>query len=67
MTKLTEAQRNALPNSEFALPDKRKYPVDTPARAANAKARASMMEHEGKISVADVQKIYAKANRVLGK
>jgi len=40
MAKLTTKARKALPKSEFALPSERKYPVDTKARAANAKARA---------------------------
>lgn len=67
MSKLNAKKRNALPKSEFALPESRKYPVDTKARAANAKARASQMEAKGKLSPSAKAKIDAKANKVLGK
>jgi hypothetical protein len=39
--KLTAARRRRLPKSKFALPKKRKYPLDTIGRARNALARAS--------------------------
>ena len=65
MAKLTAKKRQNLPKSEFALPESRKYPVDTKARAANAKARATQMKNEGKISASTEKKIDAKANRVL--
>lgn len=65
MTKLTTKKRNALPKSKFAEPSDRKYPVDTRARAANAKARASEMEHKGKLSPAEKRKIDTKADKVL--
>ena len=67
MAKLNAKKRNALPTSEFALPKNRKYPVDTRARAANAKSRASQMEKKGKLSESAKEKIDAKANKVLGK
>jgi hypothetical protein len=66
MAKISTKARNALPNGEFALPGERKYPVDTKNRAKNAKARASEMEHKGKISKATEAKIDSRANRVLG-
>jgi len=44
MAKLTAKRRNKLPKSKFALPGKRKYPLDTKARARNALARASQNE-----------------------
>jgi hypothetical protein len=65
MKKLNANKRNALPKSEFGLPESRKYPVDTKARAANAKARATQMVNKGKLSPASKEKIDAKANRVL--
>jgi len=40
MAKLTAAQRNRLPDSAFAGPD-RSYPVNNPSHARNALARAS--------------------------
>lgn len=66
MTKLTAKKRNALPASAFASAD-RKYPVDTKARAANAKARATQMVEKGKLSKSEKKKIDAKANKVLKK
>jgi len=67
MAKLTTKARKALPKSEFALPAERKYPVDTKARAANAKARATQMVAKGRLSKSAEKKIDAKANKVLGK
>jgi len=60
-------QRNALPSGSFGLPAKRKYPVDTPARAANAKARASQQKNAGSLSAAEQAQIDAAANKKLGK
>ncbi len=65
MARLTAKQRNALPTSKFALPADRKYPVDTPSRAANAKARATQAVKAGRMSKSTEAKIDAKANRVL--
>lgn len=41
MATMTAKRRKSLPRSAFALPSKRKYPIDTPARARNALARAA--------------------------
>ncbi len=65
MAKLTSKSRNKLPKSEFALPDEKKYPVDTKARAINAKARATQMVNKGKLSESSKAKIDKKADRVL--
>lgn len=59
------ATRNKLPSSEFGLPGSRKYPMPDKSHAANAKARATQMEHKGKLSASQKAKIDAKANRVL--
>jgi hypothetical protein len=67
MAKLDAAKRKKIPKKEFALPESRKYPVDTKARAANAKARASQMVNKGKLSKSSETKIDAKANKILGK
>lgn len=67
MTKLTAKARKALPKNEFALPGKKKFPVDTPVRAANAKARATQAVKKGKMSKGTEAKIDAKANAKLGK
>lgn len=53
--------------SQFALPAERKYPVDTPARAANAKARATQQVKRGLLPPSTGAAIKAKANKVLGK
>ena len=39
MAALTSRRRRRLPSSSFAIPSKRKYPVDTQARARNAISR----------------------------
>lgn len=66
MAKLTTKKRNALPKSDFAGAN-RSYPVNDKAHARNAKARASEMEHKGKLSSSAKAKIDAKADRILGK
>lgn len=67
MAKLTFKQKNAEPKTEFGLPKERKYPMPDASYARNAKARASQMEHQGKLSAGDKKKIDAKADKVLGK
>lgn len=67
MAKLTTKRRNELPKSEFAEPGRRGYPLDTPARARNAKARASAQYNKGAMSKSTLEKIDAKANKKLGK
>ncbi len=62
--KLTSKARNRLSDAQFAGPD-RSYPVDTRARAANAKARATQMVKAGKLAPSTATKIKAKANKVL--
>lgn len=66
MSKLTTKKRDKLPASEFAGPD-RSYPVNDRSHAANAKARASEMEHKGKLSSSSKAKIDSKADKVLGR
>ena len=41
MAKLTTAERNKLPDSDFAEPSKRKYPIEDKAHQRNALARVS--------------------------
>ena len=59
MAKLTTKQRNALPDSAFAGPN-RSYPVNDRAHAANAKSRASQFA-----GPALKAKVFAKANKKL--
>ncbi|MDM2850181.1 hypothetical protein OGX83_16995 [Citrobacter sp. Cpo074] len=67
MAKLTAAKRKKIPKSEFGMPGERSYPMPDKAHAANAKARATQMENEGKLSPSAKAKIDAKANKVLKK
>lgn len=64
--KLKAATRNALPASKFGIPSQRKYPINNPSHAANAKARATQMVNKGKLSPAMASRIRTKANRILG-
>ena len=57
MAKLTAAQRNALPDSAFAGPD-RSYPINDPNHARNALSRAAQ-----NASPAQEAKIKAKVHR----
>ncbi len=66
MAKLTAAARRRIPASQFGLPKQRKYPMEDPSHAANAKARATQGVKKGRISAATAAKIRAKANRILG-
>jgi hypothetical protein len=61
MSKLTTAERNALPASDFAGPG-RSYPVEDKAHAAAAKSRASQFAGPKLKS-----KIDKKADKKLGK
>jgi hypothetical protein len=64
---MTASRRAGLPRSEFGLPGSRRFPLDTPGRAINAKARAAQMEEAGKLAPSSARKIRAKANRRLRK
>ncbi|MEO7047568.1 MAG: hypothetical protein ABI091_19880 [Ferruginibacter sp.] len=67
MTKLTTTTRKKIPKNEFGLPDKKKYPMEDNAHAANAKSRAAQMVKKGKLSQSDKKKIDTKADKVLDK
>ena len=67
MAKLSSKKRKALPKGTFGLPGSRKYPMPDKSHAANAKARASQQFKKGKLSASAKAKIFAKANRKLGK
>lgn len=41
MAKLTAKARNALPSKDFVFPKTRKFPIEDPAHAADAKSRAA--------------------------
>lgn len=63
--KLTTAARKSIPSSKFGLPGSRKYPMPNRSHAANAKARASAQYNKGALSLSELSKIDAKANKVL--
>jgi hypothetical protein len=65
MAELHANKRNKLKSSQFAEPEKRKYPIEDKAHARNAKARASQAEHAGRMSKAEESKIDRKADKVL--
>ena len=67
MAKLSSGERKSLPKSEFGEPGKRAYPMPDKSHARNAKARASEMEHKGKLSSGEKARIDAKADKKLGK
>jgi hypothetical protein len=64
--KLPAKTRNKLPASKFGMPGERKYPMPDRSHAANAKARASEMEHKGRISESTKESIDRKADAILG-
>lgn len=66
MAEMTTKSRKGLPKTAFGMPESRKYPMPDKAHAANAKARASQMVKQGKLSTSSKAKIDAKANKVLG-
>jgi hypothetical protein len=67
MAELKAKTRNKLPKSEFGMPGERKYPMPDKSHARNAKARASEMANNGKISESTKASIDRKADKVLGK
>lgn len=66
MVRLSYGQRKKLKKSTFGVPSKApgsgSYPMPDRAHAANAKSRASQFA-----SPSEKKKIFAKANRILGK
>jgi hypothetical protein len=65
MATLDEKQRDKLKDSQFGLPDERKYPMPDESHAANAKARAAQQVKAGNLSKADKARIDRKADRIL--
>jgi hypothetical protein len=67
MAELDAKHRDKLPDSKFAEPQERKYPIEDKAHARNAKARASQAVHAGRMSKAEEKRIDRKADAVLKK
>lgn len=66
MAKLTAKSRDALPDSDFAGPD-RSYPDQDRAHQVNGRARAKQMLNRGTISEAEYKKICANIDRKMAK
>lgn len=62
MGRLTAKQRNALPDSAFAIPSRRAYPINDKAHRDNAKARVSQFG-----TPAEKKKVHAAVARKSGK
>ncbi len=67
MAELSTNTRKKLPDSKFAEPDERKYPIEDKAHARNAKARAAQAQKAGRMSKAEEKRIDKKADKVLDK
>ncbi|MBS1098072.1 hypothetical protein JK191_10940 [Gluconobacter sphaericus] len=67
MSHLTQEERNALPDSAFGLPEKRAYPIDTRARASNAKARATQEYKRGLLTMEERDRIDKAADQRLAR
>jgi hypothetical protein len=65
MATLSEKKRDSLKQSQFGLPEERKYPMPDESHARNAKARASQQARKGNLSKADERKIDRKADEIL--
>jgi hypothetical protein len=65
MAKLTTSMRNRLPDSAFAIPEERKYPIEDRPHAANAKARVAQhgTPDEQRRVNADVKRKYPSMGR----
>lgn len=60
MAKLDAADRKKMPDSAFAMPDKR-FPISDPVHARMAISGATRSEHAGNISASTAEQIKAKA------
>lgn len=67
MAELTEKKRDSPKESQFGLPDEKKYPMPDKAHARNAKARASQQKKKGNLTATEKAKIDRKADRILDK
>lgn len=62
---ISAAKRHSLKPSQFGIPSKDAYPVDTPGRAVSAKGRATQAVKAGRMSESTASHIKAKANAEL--
>lgn len=52
MADLSTKARNRLPDSSFAVPSERKFPIENRGHAANAEARAQGTKYEAQVNAA---------------
>lgn len=67
MADLTAAKRKSMPQSEFAGPGKKSFPINDANHARLAISGATRSERAGNISPEEAAKIKAKARAKLGK
>ena len=65
MAKLDDKKRESLEDSQFGLPEERKYPMPDESHARNAKARAAQQEEKGNLTKDEKDRIDRKADRIL--
>jgi hypothetical protein len=65
MATLSEKKRDSLKESQFGLPDERKYPMPDKSHAQNAKARAEQQLEAGNLTQSEKEQIDRKADKVL--
>ena len=65
MATLSEKKRDNLKESQFGLPEERKYPMPDKSHARNAKARAAQQQKAGNLSKKDKERIDRKADKIL--
>jgi hypothetical protein len=65
LTKLSTAERNAMPDRMFGLPETRGYPMPDQSHARNAKARAAEEFDRGNLSRNERDQIDRKADDIL--
>lgn len=66
MADLNQADKDRMKKSTFGLPESRKYPMPDAEHARLAEGFATRLEHEGKLSHTDAQRVRRKAHKVLG-
>lgn len=64
---LRAAARKKIADTDFGLPEQRKYPMKDRRHAGNAKSRAAAALRKGHINAGQYRRIIRKANRKLGK
>ena len=67
MARLTTTERDALPDSEFAIPDKREFPIEDKAHQIAAERLLGRAVKHGSVTTAEAKMVKRKARARLGK